>query len=101
MFLFFCSSRRRHTRCALVTGVQTCARPTSVAGHGGAHLGGGTVPVVGEAFDEDRDAVGAVSLVGDVLPIGTAGFFAATTLAGALDVEIGRASCRERVCQSV
>src|SRR3546814_6788175 len=22
---FFCSSRRRHTRCALVTGVQTCA----------------------------------------------------------------------------
>src|SRR3546814_12402156 len=24
---FFCSSRRRHTRCALVTGVQTCARP--------------------------------------------------------------------------
>src|SRR3546814_3591308 len=25
--LFFFSSRRRHTRCALVTGVQTCARP--------------------------------------------------------------------------
>src|SRR3546814_915700 len=24
-FLFCCSSRRRHTRCALVTGVQTCA----------------------------------------------------------------------------
>src|SRR3546814_6150906 len=24
---FFCSSRRRHTRCALVTGVQTCALP--------------------------------------------------------------------------
>src|SRR3546814_4776894 len=23
----FCASRRRHTRCALVTGVQTCARP--------------------------------------------------------------------------
>src|SRR3546814_7796006 len=28
-FLFFCSSRRRHTRCALVTGVQTCALPIS------------------------------------------------------------------------
>src|SRR3546814_1877368 len=28
MFFFF-SSRRRHTRCALVTGVQTCARPIS------------------------------------------------------------------------
>src|SRR3546814_8448932 len=24
---FFCSSIRRHTRCALVTGVQTCALP--------------------------------------------------------------------------
>src|SRR3546814_3896475 len=24
---FRCSSRRRHTRCALVTGVQTCALP--------------------------------------------------------------------------
>src|SRR3546814_13538200 len=27
MFIFFCSSRRRHTSCALVTGVQTCALP--------------------------------------------------------------------------
>src|SRR3546814_9654673 len=26
-FMFFFSSRRRHTRCALVTGVQTCALP--------------------------------------------------------------------------
>src|SRR3546814_9923186 len=28
-YLFFFSSRRRHTRCALVTGVQTCALPIS------------------------------------------------------------------------
>src|SRR3546814_19166725 len=27
--MFFFSSRRRHTRCALVTGVQTCALPIS------------------------------------------------------------------------
>src|SRR3546814_16330428 len=27
MTLFFFSCRRRHTRCALVTGVQTCAHP--------------------------------------------------------------------------
>src|SRR3546814_8068237 len=27
VFCVFCSSRRRHTRCALVTGVQTCALP--------------------------------------------------------------------------
>src|SRR3546814_6918654 len=30
VFLFFFSSRRRHTRCALVTGVQTCALPISL-----------------------------------------------------------------------
>src|SRR3546814_7851956 len=35
--LFFFSSRRRHTRCALVTGVQTCALPISR----GAGVGGG------------------------------------------------------------
>src|SRR3546814_9550663 len=29
LFFFFVSSRRRHTRCALVTGVQTCALPIS------------------------------------------------------------------------
>src|SRR3546814_7924649 len=33
--IFFCfSSRRRHTRCALVTGVQTCALPISERLHG-------------------------------------------------------------------
>src|SRR3546814_3442455 len=55
---FFVSSRRRHTRCALVTGVQTCALPISVgraidpyavtiivaAGIGGVHAGG--VPAI-------------------------------------------------------
>src|SRR3546814_7688640 len=30
---FFFSSRRRHTRCALVTGVQTCALPISFVDH--------------------------------------------------------------------
>src|SRR3546814_15613261 len=32
--LFFFSSRRRHTRCALVTGVQTCALPIYARHHG-------------------------------------------------------------------
>src|SRR3546814_8248223 len=27
LYFFFFASRRRHTRCALVTGVQTCALP--------------------------------------------------------------------------
>src|SRR3546814_9515295 len=31
---FLCSSRRRHTRCALVTGVQTCALPISCVENG-------------------------------------------------------------------
>src|SRR3546814_4110726 len=40
LVFFFFSSRRRHTRCALVTGVQTCALPIftfdldDVQGHG-------------------------------------------------------------------
>src|SRR3546814_20699931 len=39
MYCFFLSSRRRHTRCALVTGVQTCARPIfRIAAPGGTHL---------------------------------------------------------------
>src|SRR3546814_6491792 len=35
IFFVFCffSSRRRHTRCALVTGVQTCALPISGIGY--------------------------------------------------------------------
>src|SRR3546814_2855990 len=32
MLFFFFSSRRRHTRCALVTGVQTCALPIWIIG---------------------------------------------------------------------
>src|SRR3546814_19531439 len=39
LFLFF-SSRRRHTRCALVTGVQTCALPIC---RGASNSGGETI----------------------------------------------------------
>src|SRR3546814_4935921 len=34
IYVFFFSSRRRHTRCALVTGVQTCALPISALRRG-------------------------------------------------------------------
>src|SRR3546814_8838844 len=44
MVCFFFSSRRRHTRCALVTGVQTCALPIYV---------------------ELREALGWISVPGD------------------------------------
>src|SRR3546814_5036648 len=48
-FCFFFSSRRRHTRCALVTGVQTCALPISM------RIGGqppGDVLRLAEGFEE-------------------------------------------------
>src|SRR3546814_2516310 len=79
VFFFFFSSRRRHTRCALVTGVQTCALPIS-------------------ALAVARVAVGAPRR----LPVYAEG---ASLLFPFHDAvvgnEIGRASCRERVCQYV
>src|SRR3546814_19810201 len=63
MFFFF-SSRRRHTRCALVTGVQTCALPIleSSASQQMLHdmLGRGTVPVF-TRLDSERDDTSAVA----------------------------------------
>src|SRR3546814_10862272 len=44
--MFFFSSRRRHTRCALVTGVQTCALPIWAPFEGQVELG----PVVISAY---------------------------------------------------
>src|SRR3546814_9726937 len=46
VLLFFFSSRRRHTRCALVTGVQTCALPISDQRHD--RLAVNLVGVIGE-----------------------------------------------------
>src|SRR3546814_4611130 len=83
VFYLFCSSRRRHTRCALVTGVQTCALPISgaivntgsitVEGNdsAGIRLGGpltgqftndGTVSVLGD----DALGIGLQDVTGDV-----------------------------------
>src|SRR3546814_2612395 len=57
---FFFSSRRRHTRCALVTGVQTCALPIFLAGlalpaqaHPGAE--GGAFPPGEGRFEQSHD----------------------------------------------
>src|SRR3546814_5538125 len=53
--LFFFSSRRRHTRCALVTGVQTCALPIFRSGAAATHscviLDGGEVKCWGNNGD--------------------------------------------------
>src|SRR3546814_7941855 len=76
-FFFFFSSRRRHTRCALVTGVQTCALPICDL----INLGFEVVATAGTA--KLIEAAGLkVRRVNKV-------------------TEIGRASCRERVCQYV
>src|SRR3546814_18731257 len=59
---FFFSSRRRHTRCALVTGVQTCALPiSSRTDRLGARLG----PVRGEALPGLRAGHGETNLSAD------------------------------------
>src|SRR3546814_4969277 len=74
---FFFSSRRRHTRCALVTGVQTCA-----------------LPIWRRAMRGDQDRGGWQN--------GTAhGSPPSRQAQPAPWPGIGRASCRERVCQYV
>src|SRR3546814_8244690 len=83
LFFFFFSSRRRHTRCALVTGVQTCALPISPMNEKRHYA---TVAPAGEPY---------IARVGDAT-------IARSERAMLLEeVKIGRASCRERVCQYV
>src|SRR3546814_8988110 len=91
-YLFFFSSRRRHTRCALVTGVQTCALPIFLQGCGLERPQGPLRPSVSAGLLENAgflvEALGArVQRNRQVL--------------GGVFQQIGRASCRERVCQYV
>src|SRR3546814_3685620 len=109
---FFFSSRRRHTRCALVTGVQTCALPISMAAETGAGNGGdaglleqaildlaGGQAGAGDVGEGVEGALGADAAdPGDLVQPGDAEIAAA---AEGLAHEIGRASCRERVCKYV
>src|SRR3546814_2716708 len=97
----FFSSRRRHTRCALVTGVQTCALPISMAA-----LTMGIATLLLKDFyqqffnpqGDDRKNLNfarTATIVAGLLPI-TLALYASDVL-----VEIGSASCRERGCQYV
>src|SRR3546814_3864146 len=102
---FFFSSRRRHTRCALVTGVQTCALPISASRtatiarlNDNARLG----------LDRRAPEGQIERLAGlDEIPahiherIDAAGDQIDFALARLSAKQIGRASCRERVCQYV
>src|SRR3546814_7362898 len=80
--LFFFSSRRRHTRCALVTGVQTCALPIFIAS---AVVAGRTAPALKGQYTAEQ-AVRAllagtdirVRVTGVAILVGDAGSAAAT-----------------------
>src|SRR3546814_5814424 len=78
-FVFFFSSRRRHTICALVTGVQTCALPIS------------KVPAT-----DMKSFIALLKSQPNHYTYGSAGAGSEANM-----MEIGRASCRERVCQYV
>src|SRR3546814_4260189 len=97
MLLFFFSSRRRHTRCALVTGVQTCALPISLDGQG----------KIAEIADRYGLEVVQGSWLDTRLERNEQEIANLVRIAKTQDnvhrvlVEIGRASCRERVCQYV
>src|SRR3546814_10357828 len=84
VWFFFFSSRRRHTRCALVTGVQTCALPIYPET---ARLAALLLVDTEENVESLRDF--AFEVEDFVMRSASPG------------EEIGRASCRERVCQYV
>src|SRR3546814_9948105 len=93
IFCCFFSSRRRHTICALVTGVQTCALPIAVSVR---RVHGLEVHCAHDAqlLLADLRGVRARALSGLTLAVA----LALPRIAGRWRrKEIGRASCRERV----
>src|SRR3546814_1872145 len=89
---FFFSIRRRHTRCALVTGVQTCA-----------------LPICGRSLLNQANFSGKFDLFCRLRPLWSVTFAGSRSVASTFcgsgpvkrTVEIGRASCREGVCPYV
>src|SRR3546814_6361504 len=71
--MFFFSSRRRHTRCALVTGVQTCALPIFTGGLTGGLAGGAAGTPVTLVSNVVTTATGALSQVTNGVTGGAAG----------------------------
>src|SRR3546814_6803397 len=101
--IFFFSSRRRHTRCALVTGVQTCALPIFALSQAYAREGiADAVPFAcAEAWGEKvlRPLLDLPMMPRTLLNINFPSV--EPNAVGGIKTEIGRASCRERVCQYV
>src|SRR3546814_7188563 len=94
---FFFSSRRRHTSCALVTGVQTCALPILLAPDA---LGRGRV---NSRLRVRLLYMSTVPLTRFLNKLKSIPMFVPVTVSQLrlLLGKIGRASCRERVCQYV
>src|SRR3546814_2483056 len=95
---FFFSSRRRHTICALVTGVQTCALPISQA------------PALPSPVVVPLDAATLASLPrvtvtatahGETLQCEGVALAALMQATGAMPAEIGQAAWRARGCKYV
>src|SRR3546814_10079671 len=61
---FFFSSRRRHTRCALVTGVQTCALPISPSSNS---MMARVLYRLGLLFDQDEYSRISRRLLGNIM----------------------------------
>src|SRR3546814_9669582 len=105
--MFFCSSRRRHTRCALVTGVQMCALPISAYVIVWAFIllfGGVRMHNMGDTFYQKNaevavpEVIKASCVVSQQVATPTELFHMTARQAAS---EIGSASCRTRVCQYV
>src|SRR3546814_7923988 len=73
MCIFFVASRRRHTRCALVTGVQTCALPISTIAQASGGLLAQPAMAPGLAIVTMVAAVGGLLLVDSGVRHGSAG----------------------------
>src|SRR3546814_4888665 len=103
--VFFFSSRRRHTRCALVTGVQTCALPicpvTKDQRMMAAALDNGTLLVNRSSPLHHHIASVRAMLRRQGHEIQREYLVDLDVIRKAYENEIGRASCRERVCQYV
>src|SRR3546814_13921576 len=127
-FYFFFSSRRRHTRCALVTGVQTCALPIPGAGAvrglaidnwGRSATRVPPTPNVLMTCESDNRSYATLTVPratprcrarrchegsrvpGARSPNSIAAYLALQICSDRETLEIGRASCRERVCRYV
>src|SRR3546814_9203160 len=92
ILFFFFSSRRRHTRCALVTGVQTCALPIS---EDQLRLMKSENEALRRANLQLNDKCLKLEVEKEEV------LRQYRILQKQMEKQIGRASCRERVCQYV